>query len=117
MTSTPSIPKAKKTFAGLDDLIAESVAKEATYHNQSEEKQDGSVREKVSYDEARTDLAGEQASAQSAPLTPSRRVSFRITLPENVVIGTKLEAVKRSSSAAAIVELALRQYLDLRSAD
>lgn len=91
MSDRPSIPKTNRSLDGLDDLIGQSIG------------------QKASYDQ----MYG------PAPLTrrPSERVTeferLQVKVASDVALAAKYEALKSKKSPGEIVELALRQYLNL----
>lgn len=102
MSDRPSIPKTNRSLDGLDDLIGQSIGQKASYDQM--------------FNTPTSDVAvGSQESRK--PVNSKPTVTLRVSLLEDVIIATKIEAVKRNTSAALVVELALRQYLNLPPPD
>ena len=114
MTSTPSIPKSKKSFSGLDDLIAEAVSKKDTYHqmfNEDEQKKMSSEAVVPSSETSKNKSSG--ATPEVTPAEGNDLMRLQVKLPRDVFLASKIAALHQSISASKMVELALRQYLNL----
>lgn len=104
MSDRPSIPKTNRSLDGLDDLIGQSIGQKASYDQM--------------FNTPTSDVAvGSQESRKPDRGNSKPTVTLRVALLEDVIIATKIEAVKRNTSAALVVELALRQYLNLPPPD
>lgn len=114
MSKPPAIPKSRRNLNDLDELIDQSLGqKEANYHQM--------FASSTATPAAPNTLVDTQTSLMQAP-SPIRRPvpadddpveRFQLDISRSVIVATKYEGVLKKTSASKIVELALRQYLNL----
>lgn len=118
MSGPPSIPKTKRSLVGLDDLIDQSIGQKAKY---DEMFSSPVIQASGSPPTPADKPINTKPTGQPLPVTDledlreteTARVTFRVSLDEEVIIATKLEAVRSKMSAAEITEKALRNYLNI----
>ncbi|HWU61161.1 MAG TPA: CopG family transcriptional regulator [Ensifer sp.] len=114
MTKAPTIPRSNRNLADLDALINQSIGKDPI----------GSALAKP---EVETD---ENFGAKAPPIAPPipdepatnayprgksspiKLERLQVKIPDDVLLAMKFEALRQKRSPSAIVELALRQYLN-----
>jgi len=122
MTQSPPVPRSRRNLSDLDALIDASIGKGETY---------GAVQpsaEKTVLDPEAENPAAEEALTSNPSSTVSPNIPdlpfvngavgetkperFRISIDAAVIMATKMRAVQQKVSPSAIVERALRHYLN-----
>lgn len=119
MTKAPTIPRSNRNLADLDALIKQSIGtdKIGTTLAKPEVEADGNLSAKAPHiaspilhePAANPDPRGNSSS------TKLERLQVKIS--DDVLLAMKFEALRQKRSPSAIVELALRQYLNLLKED
>ena len=117
MTKAPTIPRSNRNLADLDALINQSIGTEVI--------DTASVRLQADPDENTSSkapsiaspIADEPPSGSNAreKAFPTKLERLQVKVSDDVLLALKFEALRQKRSPSAIVELALRQYLNPRN--
>ncbi|TQX84339.1 hypothetical protein EQW76_25795 [Rhizobium sp. rho-13.1] len=108
LSEIPPLQKSRRNLSDLDSLIADSIGKMASYGEMhGPPKSNAAVGEPQSFEPPPQTI---QAHPNTVDDKPER---FQICLSGTVIIATKLEALKRKTTAGEITERALRSYLGM----
>lgn len=117
MTNKPTLPKTRQSFDGLSELIDQSIAQKEKFGAMLKTSEPDSLPNDSSQGAEHKDALIEKHRQTEGAKAINSVERFQITAPSSVIVATKIEALKRNTTAAAIVELALRQYLNLPQID
>lgn len=116
MTKLPVLPKSPRNLADLDALIDQSIGKPDMEEKRMPLQSDmADMSQPVSpaieddrKDEPQNETTGNQVAA------PQKLERLQVKIADTVLLAMKFEALKQRRSPSAIVELALRQFLNLQ---
>ena len=114
-TNLPTLPKSARNLADLDALIDQSIGKPDIGEKQVPLQPDRSATEpsksRSPNDDRRESPQQEAHGGQGS--APQRLERLQVKISDTVLLAMKVEALKQRRSPSAIVELALRQFLNL----
>lgn len=116
MTKAPTIPRSNRNLADLDALIKQSIGtdKIGTTLAKHEVEADENFSAKAPHiastipDEPPSDINAAEMSSST------KLERLQVKIPDDVLLAMKFEALRQKRSPSAVVELALRQYLNLQ---
>lgn len=117
MTKAPTIPRSNRNLADLDALINQSIGTEvidtAPVRPQADPDKDASGKAPSNA----SPIADERPSGSNARerSSPTKLERLQVKVSDDVLLALKFEALRQKRSPTAIVELALRQYLNPRN--
>lgn len=106
MTQFPSLPRSGRDLSDLDALIDASIGK-------SDVAPMSSPLPSSSPQQERSDIERRRPARDTAAQSQVER--FRISIDPAVIVATKHTALQRKVAPSEIVELALRQYLNIET--
>ena len=114
-TKLPALPKSARNLADLDALIDQSIGRPDIEEKQVLLQPDRSATDlsksrSPNDDRRESSQQGARGGQGSAPPKLER---LQVKISDTVLLAMKVEALKRRRSPSAIVELALRQFLNL----
>ena len=114
MTKAPTIPRSNRNLADLDALINQSIGTDTigTALAKPEVEADENLSAKAPHigSPIRDELPSNPEPRGSSSSTKLERLQVKIS--DDVLLAMKFEALRQKRSPSAIVELALRQYLN-----
>lgn len=117
MTKLPVLPKSPRNLADLDALIDHSIGKpdmeEKRVPLQSDMADMGQPVSQGKEDDRKDEPKNEPTGNQT--VAPQKLERLQVKISDTVLLAMKFEALRQRRSPSAIVELALRQYLNLQN--
>jgi hypothetical protein len=117
MTKAPTIPRSNRNLADLDALINQSIGTEVIDTAPVRSQVDSDENNSAKAPSVASPVADEPPSDSNAreKSSPTKLERLQVKVPDDVLLALKFEALRQKRSPSAIVELALRQYLNHRN--
>ncbi|MCD2174921.1 CopG family transcriptional regulator [Rhizobium sp. C4] len=115
MTKAPTIPRSNRNLADLDALIDQSLGTQtidtAIVTSKAKTDENNTAKAPPMVSPISNDPASEVEAGEEP--TSARLERLQVKISDDVLLAMKFEALRQKRSPSAIVELALRQYLNL----